>query len=34
MPKKDANRGYAVPAIEKIPQFGPHKLLILLTLVR
>ena len=33
-PKKEANRGQIVPASEKIPHFGPHKYLILLTLVR
>ena len=34
VPKKEANRGLTVPVPEKIPQFGAHNYLILLTLVR
>ncbi len=31
---KEANRGDPVPAYDKIPHLGPHKFLIILTLVR
>ena len=34
MSKKAARRGQIVPASKKVPQFGPHKFLIILTLVR